>query len=269
MFPMQVAMLENFQPESLLTPLQNECYKSRAHALRKRFPWSEDLIPVWNATLVHLSANVPGKVAYYASVDNMVNNRLTRTSPEMFLQRALLHAPQSIRTAWSVEVLGQTLPEVSFIENDNPQGWYDIYDEGPNSCMAGCNEVRQYAHPENNLALAYHQSESGKITHRTIINKLRKTYLRIYGNDNSYFAAALKKLGYSSSQDTLQGEKVHLEWVECKTCCNMVLVGPYLDGANTHVDCGSDNQVGIISNMGADFDSSEEPRCDDCRSDDD
>jgi hypothetical protein len=270
MFAIPAALLDTFQPEAILTPLQNECYKSRAQALRKRFPWSEDLIPVWNATLVHLSANVPGKIAYYSSVENMVNNRLTRTSPEMFLARALIQAPENIRMAWSVEVLGQTLPEVSFAENTESDLWYDIYDDGPHSCMAGYSEVRQYAHPENNLALAYHQTESGKITQRTIVNKLRKTYLRIYGKENAAFAAALKKLGYSHSHDTLWNEKVHLAWCECKICDTMVLVGPYLDGAYNRIEVDpNNNDVGFITNIGLDFDSAEEAVCDDCRCSDD
>lgn len=253
MFAVPAALLPTFQPEAILSPIQTECYKARAQALRPRFPWSEALLPVWNASLIHRSANVPGKVAYYATIDNMMTNRLTRTSPEMFLSRFLLNAPDPIRTAWSVEVLGQILPTISFIENDDPNGWYRIYDNGPNSCMQGADEVRQYAHSKNNLALAYHKNEVGKITQRVIVNKKKMTYLRIYGNANiEFFVAALNKLGYSQSSETLKDEIIYTSWRGCYECDTPVLCGPYLDGGYPHLQL-LNKEEGIISEMGDDI----------------
>lgn len=222
----------DFLPENHLSSLEQiECYKARAKALRHRFPWSNQLLPAWNATLVHLSANVPGKVAYYATVSNLMSNRLTRTSPELFLERTLIYAPDEIKAAWGCEVLGRTLPEIKFIANTDPDGWYRIYDCGPGSCMAGAPLVRQYAHPRNNLGLAYVENAEGRITHRAIVNHLRKNYIRIYTKEETGpFVAALNKLGYTHSYDALKNELICLKFEPCHRCDSEILVGPYLDG---------------------------------------
>lgn len=259
-----------FDATAALTPEQAVCYKARVESYRPRFIWSETLKPLFDVCLVHASMHVPGKVAYFSSVQNMLNNTTTRTSPEMFAQRFLANAPATLRAAWEHEVMGKVLPEVKFIPNTEPDLWYQVYEEGPNSCMKGCDEVRQYANPKNDLALAYSQDSSGKIMHRTIVNQKLKTYVRLYGrgNDNSYFAAALKKLGYSQSCDTLKDQRVFVEHGICERCDDHVITGPYLDG--NHVDIitlpETDDKEGIItSNCNGDrFRSPEEPICGNC-----
>lgn len=253
----------SFQPEALLGSMdQVECYKARANAHRARFVWSNALLPVWNATLVHLSANVPGKVAYYATVPALMQGRLTRTSPEMFLERILCMAPDEIRTAWCIEVLGKTLPEISFVENTDPEGWFEIYDEGPTSCMAGRQLVKLYAHPKNNLALAYHRNAAGHVTNRAIVNKKRKTYVRIYGSDDvHYFVAALNKLGYSQSGDTLKDETIYLDRGECCSCGSTMLMAPYLDGGWNTITPNLTCTEGVIGKGGREFAYQDEPEC--------
>lgn len=256
-----------FQPENHFSPTELACYKARAQALRPRFPWSSALLPVWNATLIHLSANVPGKVAYFANVKNLMENRLTRTSPEMFLQRTLIYAPEEIKRSWAVEVLGQTLPEIKFVLNTDPDGWERVYDRGPDSCMAGSDLVRQYAHPKNNLALAYHE-DNGRITHRTIVNTAKKTYIRIYGgDDDGYFATALARQGYKHSYDTLKDELLNARYVTCAYCDNDVLVGPYLDGNFQELRLVNKHE-GHITNYGDSLYNGDEPHCG-CDSEDD
>lgn len=257
------AFYPNFQVERAFTSLEQvECYKARAKALIHRFPWSDELKPVWTASLVHTSANVPGKVAYYANVKALMDNRLTRTSPEMFLARQLNCAPDHIQAAWSAEVMGKLLPTLHFVENDDPDGWYEVYDNGPHSCMQGSSYVRQYAHPKNNLALAY--VDTGyKITHRTIVNKKKKTYLRVYGKDAGYFVAALHKAGYRQDNDTLRDELIYIGYATCRYCDNDVEVGPYFDGS-------TGNDVTLIGGKEATIGGyfmlsySDEPECNHC-----
>jgi hypothetical protein len=222
----------NFQPENYLKSMEQiDCYKARAKAHNSRFPWSDILRPVWTATLVHTSANVPGKVAYYSSITNLMMSRLTRTSPEMFLERILQYAPAEIRAAWGYEVLGNVLPTVLFIANTDPDGWINVYERGPHSCMQGDTKVAQYAHKKNNLNLAYMQ-DGDKITHRTIVNTKKKTYIRVYGNNPGEFIASLNKLGYRQDHHTLEGEIIHLDYSECQYCEREMLIGPYIDGAH-------------------------------------
>lgn len=262
MFLTPSSFVAGFDPEVHLQPSERDIYAARAKIAKQRYVWSPALLPVFKNCLIHLSANVPGKVAYYASVPNMVANRLTRTSPEMFLSRSLCGAPGEIQAAWMTEVLGHVLPELHFIENNNPDGWYEIYNDGPGSCMAGSQRVRQYAHPKNNLALAYIVNKDDDITHRVIVNKARKTYLRIYGGEGTdYFVAALNKAGYTQSGDTLRDEYIHLAYHECDRCGRDTLVGPYLDGCWDLVEC-LDRRTGVIGDNGDSLNySSEEIYC--------
>lgn len=256
-----------FQPDTVLTPEQIECYNARVAAYRPRFIWSESLKPLFDVCLIHSSLHVPGKVAYFASVQNMLNNQPTRTSPEMFAQRFLASAPEELRASWEHEVMGKLLPEIKFIPNTEPEMWVQVYDEGPHSCMKGADEVSQYANAKNDLALAYAQSNGGKITNRAIINQKHKTYLRLYGAENSYFAAALRKLGYSQSDDTLSQQRVFVRHARCNNCDDPVLTGPYLDGDHTYVYILPDtnDEEGIINNDNGDrFRSAEEPLCGSC-----
>jgi hypothetical protein len=249
MFPTTTAFYPTFNIESHLTNGPLECYKARAQTLRRRFPWSKELEPVFNAYLIHLSANVPGKVAYYATVDNMVANRLTRTSPEMFFDRTLKQAPDEIRAAWSTEVLGKTLPHIEFIENTDADGWAHVYNVGPHSCMAGSEIVRVYAYPKNNLALAYLRNEDGLITHRAIVNKDRKTYLRAYGKEDQmpFFIAALNKLDYDQDSETLHGELLQKWPVKCRECGEtQSYQGPYLDGTSGYFKVSEHNDDAVV-----------------------
>lgn len=261
---------DTFNPIEVLTAEQIECYKARVAAYRPRFIWSETLKPLFDVCLVHTSAHVPGKVAYFSSVQNMLNNQTTRTSPEMFAQRFLGNAPEHLRVAWEHEVLGKVLPEIKFIPNTEPDLWYQVYEEGPGSCMQGAHEVRQYANPKNDLALAYSQDNGGKITNRTIVNQKLKTYVRLYGrgDSNSHFAAALRKLGYTQSCATLKNQRVFIRHAECNNCGDPVVTGPYLDGDYVYVIALSDtnDEEGIITDnhCGERFRSPEEPICGAC-----
>lgn len=256
-----------YDAAKILTPAQYECYLARAAAYRPRFVWSEDLKPLFDVCLVHTSARVPGKVAYFATVQNMLENRLTRTSPEMFLDRFLRNAPDDIKFTWEQEVLGKVLPTISFVPNTDPDMWVRVYEEGPSSCMKGCDEVRQYAHPDNNLALAYYQNSSGKIINRAIVNQEKKTYVRAYGSNCNEFVAALRKLGYCQCDGTLKNQYVYLRWDICHNCGDDVITGPYLDGGYHRItpSAGISFEEGIINDNGTEcFRNPVEPYCDSC-----
>jgi hypothetical protein len=115
--------------------------------------------------------------------------------------------------------------------------------------MAGSSRVRQYAHPGNNLALAFSTDDNdpeGRILNRVIVNKKKKTYLRIYSlRDVNEFVASLNKEGYKQDNDTLEGELINLDWAPCDACGCDVLIGPYFDGG---WDCVriKNNKEGII-----------------------
>lgn len=241
MFPASVVFEPEFNPRNFLTPDQFQLYNQRYTQLKPRFAWSEKLEPVYAGFLVHRSMNVPGKIAYFQNISAMIENRYTRTSPEMFLARALGQAPEIIRAIWGVEVCGNLLPQLHFVENDNPEGWREIYDQGPHSCMAGSHLVSQYAHPENHLALAYiTHGDPERIICRTIVNREKMQYIRIY-TQNGYeeeiphFVAALNMAGFSQSSDAMLGERIHITYGKCYRCECRLVRGPYIDGSSQNV----------------------------------
>lgn len=251
-----------------LTSEQFNCYLARCKAYASRFKWSTALEPIWHNCLIHVSPLVDDKVEYFASVDAMVRNRTTRTSPEMFLERYLSTAPLDLKSAWRLEVLGQVAPTVEFIPNTDPDGWYRVYDDGPYSCMQGSDRVRQYAHPKNDLALAY-MLDGGRIVARTIVNQKTKNYMRIYsrdhdddGRDSDRMAMALRKLGYTRDIDCLEGQMIHVHYLECCVCDNEVPVGPYFDGNHGHIQLNPENdREGVVGNDGIGVDYEEPVSC--------
>lgn len=246
----------DFDPLDSLLESDRPIYIARKAVCEARFRWSDDLRQVFNNCLLHMSTSVPGKIAYFQDVEALRQNRVTRTSPQMFLDRYLINAPDRIRASFSIELLGKTLPDVKFIENTDPEGWIRVYKNGPNSCMKGTDIVDCYAHPKNNLALAYNEREDGTIQNRAIVNRENKTYVRIFGVEGPEFAAALRKLGYTNDPDlALQGETIYVKETTCRDCENGIFVGPYLDCsdqyvANIRFDGFSDKHVGIISSSG-------------------
>lgn len=235
MFLTPASFMPDFDPQVHLQPSEREMYEARAKVAKQRYDWSAALLPVFRNCLIHRSFNVPGKVAYFASIPNLVANRVTRTSPEMFLSRSLANAPGEIQAAWMAEVMGKTLPTIHYIDSDDAEGWYQVYLNGPHSCMEGSQRVRQYACPGSNLALAFSTRDGdpeGEILYRVIVNKLHKTYLRIYGceDEKNYFVAALNQAGYKYSGDTLHGEPIKLDYAQCDRCGSDTWIGPYFDG---------------------------------------
>lgn len=242
MFNSYAAWREEFIAVQMLNASDRKIYEAREAQYRPFYKWSGELERLWSNCLIHMSPNVPGKVAYFSSVDMLRLNRTTRTSPQMFLERYLANAPEEIKFAWEQEVLGKTLPEVKFINNDDPNGWFRIYDNGPSSCMKGCRLVECYANPRNHLALAYYERD-GHVFNRTIVNKKTMAYARIYGDHNAPFAYALRKLGYHhSAADTLEGELIYVEQTSCCSCENSIITGPFLDCENNYVKVDYENE---------------------------
>lgn len=238
MFPAASIFEPDWDPARLMSADQYNLYLQRYNQLKPRFAWSDKLEKVYAGFLVHRSMNVPGKVAYFQNIPAMIENRYTRTSPEMFLARALGQAPDQIRTLWGVEVCGNLVPTIHYVENNDPSGWREVYDNGPHSCMAGSNLVTQYAHPDNHLALAYMTHGDGeRIICRTIVNREKMQYIRIYTQrgfeeETPHFVAALNMAGFSHSYDAMMGERIHISYGSCFRCECRLVRGPYIDGSS-------------------------------------
>lgn len=168
---------------------------------------------------VHQSEDDPTQIAYNRSIDNIKRDIQTRTKPGRYLAQFFgdVLTEGEIREWAEKQVANASLKaDLKYIENDNPDGWVDIYERGPSSCMKGDECVKVYAYPGNGLRLAYLDS-AGEIVARAIVRDDGETkgYLRIYPNDNStqetrwnrHMKAMLEAAGYEN-QITLQNVKL-------------------------------------------------------------
>lgn len=206
---------------------------------------------------VHASRETLGNVAFYADTDKLEADKLTSMKPGRYLSAFYgdVLTKEQIKQ-WANKQIASTRPtELKLVGNDDPLGWVWVYENSPPSCMRynrsnryidpglkdDMHPVTVYAHPENNLSLAY-MMLPGEVEDRTvncardkyvvgaraIVNTEAKTYLRIYGAGDVRYAAmkeALERAGYTHSASTLYKEKLRLvEPHDNGYLC------PYLDG---------------------------------------
>lgn len=133
----------------------------------------------------HISEEDPTMLAYTQSVDKLRRNIQTRTRPGKYLHKFYpeLTAEDVKKYAEAFAAHGKT-PELKFIENDDPDGWEDIYERGPTSCMQGESCVKVYARPGNHLRLAYLE-EDGEVVARAIVRTDLNQYVRAYPRTDS------------------------------------------------------------------------------------
>jgi hypothetical protein len=259
------------------TTLVYEVIEKHWHVLRiavrnaqYRFDTGHWKAPVWvdggwtdrhPAHFVHASRETPGNVAFYPDADKLEADKLTSMKPGRYLSAFygdVLSAEEIKQWANKQQVL--TAPvELKFVGNDDPLGWVWVYENSTPSCMrynrsnryinAGLkgdkHPVTVYAHPENNLALAYImlpgevedrtrncRQDEHVVGARAIVNTQNKTYLRIYGAGDVQYTSmkeVLERAGYTHSGSTLRNEKLRLEAGVSGYLC------PYLDGNYPYV----------------------------------
>lgn len=149
--------------------------------------------------------------------------------------------------------LEATPPVLHMLENPKqPAQWTIAYSSRAElngnfcSCMRDSNSVRIYAHPDNNLQLAYltHDNQplelGGKLIARTIINQRLRTFVRLYGTHENMRALQhlLTQEGYTEDRYSLQGEPLIRIEQDGRFVC------PYIDGIGNISDMGDRLQVG-------------------------
>lgn len=161
---------------------------------------------VWLMTLPHISVVDGTQIAHYESVDKLNREVETRIRYGRYLTNVMkISDPQTHVESLQAQ-LGQ-LP-VSFVENDDADGWLEVYSSGSiSSCMKGVDAVKCYAAaafglPDNGLRLAYLGAKSNAKA-RCIVNERTKEYVRNYGD--SALVSALENLGYEENQTCLDG----------------------------------------------------------------
>ena len=244
------------------------------HDAQYRFGSGHWKAPVWvqgdwidrhPAHFVHASRETPGNVAFYADTDKLEADKLTSMKPGRYLSvfYGAILSDEEIKQLANKQMVATRPAELKFVGNNDPLGWVWVYENSSPSCMrynrsnryiklglkGDRHPVTVYAHPDNNLSLAYtmlpgivedrtvnsHQDEY-VIGGRAIVNTRDKTYLRIYAAGDVQFTElkeALERAGYTKSNNTLYKEKLRLEAAEAGYLC------PYLDGNYPYVQVRS------------------------------
>ena len=207
---------------------------------------------------VHQSEEDPTQIAYNRTIDGIRRNIQTRTRPGKYLSQFFgdVLSEQDIKYWAERQVAAATcVAELKFIENDNPDGWIDIYERGPSSCMRGKDAVKVYALEGNGLRLAYLQTGE-EVVARTIVvdgtNDAKVTgWVRIYAREQRWDTAMrqmVEAAGYAE-RTNMDGVKIQLiENYNGYVC-------PYIDygeGGDQTVSVDHQNNCLVIG--GGDFD---------------
>lgn len=187
---------------------------------------------------LHQSEDNPAMVAYNRNIDNIKRDIQTRTKPGKYLTQFFSDVlTQDEIREWAEKqvAFASCHGELKFIENNDPDGWVDVYERGPRSCMQGNESVKVYAHEGNGLRLAYIES-GDDIFARAIVREDEdediKGYVRIYSTEQRWatkLQESLAALGYDRVTNltgvTLQKIRTTYEWREGYVC-------PYIDTGN-------------------------------------
>jgi len=205
-----------------------------------------------------LPSKEEGYVTYYQSLSKMLKETSdgegirTKTTIGRFLNKFTDMNQEEIKSISEEFSAKYGSKKLFLIPNTDPDGWEAVYESavGFTSCMqyardnryldARCygefHPVRAYAHPDNDLALAYMANREWdgnmkgfKVYARSIVNVKNKTFLRVYGNDS--FVHLLESKGYTNSSLTINRQK--LKKVELDSG---EIVCPYLDGDVVRVE---------------------------------
>jgi hypothetical protein len=148
--------------------------------------------PLYYLHAPHVSESDPTMLAYTQSVEKAKRGIQTKIKPGRYLAK-YYPSMDAERVKWLAERWTEhSNTKLFFIENDDPEGWQDIYNRGPSSCMQGEYAVRVYAHPKNDLRLAYMTADEepdGEPIARAIVRENpaenRKVYIRVYPNEDT------------------------------------------------------------------------------------
>jgi hypothetical protein len=142
---------------------------------------------------LHVSEEDKTKIAYYPTLRHFREAREVRTTLGKYLTKykdLFGFDENACRTLAQKYVAMQTGEgyKLSFKEQDDPDGWVQVYNDGPHSCMKGEEAVAVYASGVSNLRLAYLEDVSGDIVARCIVrdsdDENIKGYIRVYPDPN-------------------------------------------------------------------------------------
>tara|TARA_R110000787_G_scaffold5761_1_gene20695 strand:- start:9675 stop:11282 length:1608 start_codon:yes stop_codon:yes gene_type:complete len=154
---------------------------------------------------VHVSELDKSKLAYYPTVKHLETDRVVSVRAGKLFRRALSEG-------WKDDVVADITNRYLTTVSVSKVQWARTADEiehvyvtGPRSCMGGRGDddecIRTHEHPSrvyatDDIAVAYVQSESGKINSRCVVNVKEKYYSVFYGN-TTHLRSLLIAQGYT------------------------------------------------------------------------
>lgn len=234
--------------------LSNGTYHKLPEAIRAKLPDEAFL------EFPHLATKESnlGLLAYTQSAVAGELDRQAVIKPGRWLRRWLPKASDEEIKQMAAICAGECTSECKI--SNKMEDFVRVYSEGPDSCMGyKLNEdhipkswyrtrvdgelthpVSVYAHPDNDIAIAWLETGTGVIGARTLVNTESKRWVRLYKSDR--VSGALSKLqqwlssqGYREDGDALQGQKL----LKLETD-NGDYVCPYIDAGGYGVTVGRD-----------------------------
>ena len=220
------------------------------------------LDPVKTAALFpHLSvkASNAGMIAYTQSPTAGVMDRQAVMRAGRFIRQ---HARDGVCDETVKQLAAHIASSLSsqFKHSREREDYKNVYINGPSSCMAYDEDGKNfgalkvdgvfvhpcevYAHPENDLEIVWCEVQDN-IVARTIINKKRMQYPRIYakesvGNAEQRLKGYLDDLGYTQHDLALTNQKLLRI---SPTNYPHAIICPYIDNSNLGVDVNDDHLV--------------------------
>jgi len=195
--------------------------------------------------LLHCSTESPGMIAYTPSADHGIQDRQIKTKIGRYLKNNSgleLSDPQIAELSAVYRSCLDISIKLQIAETAADCG--RVYANGPRSCMSGDHDEYRFQIVSENpgqvyggpdTAVAYIERD-GRITARTVINKLDSTYSTIYG-DECAIEPELEKSGYSDGYGIGGCRLLKIE------NRNGEYLMPYLDGSATDIDCDGDHWI--------------------------
>lgn len=245
------------------------------------------------STSAHPALSDPSKVACYPTRADAARRREVVMGAGKFFYAVLEPSPPHVIQLATEQFLAMQKPlTVFFVDNDDPnvdkdeleEEWVRGYSNprGFSSCMVGfCDSWRHparfYAYPGNGLSLAYmthNNTRFGEVVARSICNKTKGTYVRVYG-DGRLAHALENQFGLECHAEAT------LDNVKCRAReADGMLLAPYIDGGMrirwngstdfcTVVKCGGEYAAQNTDGFADDEEGSYCNDCDERCSDDD
>jgi hypothetical protein len=174
-------------------------------------PWATALAPI-PGHYVHVSATMPGMVAYTPDAKKGARDLKVRVKPGRYLAKFYPDLSNEQVRSYQAQVenggLKFATTEAEIVK---------VYTTGPNSCMSKSADHYWCApyHPtaayaDGDLAVAYLENDKGAITARGVVWPKKKRYTVLYG-DYLRLEARLRALGYS--RGNFVGAKLKAIWL--------------------------------------------------------